>query len=452
MDQTIVDKKKCILADQTTNILPFAISDESQTQSLFGLKMSSLGPFDNSTNEYNDSDLSCLSLSPDLASSITSETQGSSISASLCSHENELFEQSSLSDTCTIASIRTSILGELFHLPKSSDSLKQDMSINFSELMDFADNTNEINTQFSISSAEELVYQTPSSQLDEASQTFMTKKSVDELPFESFYTTEKMNSKSNSDEQDRLILSSLTSITPLERANENIKSIEIDNTLIDANSFEIAANINSSCSLRDAMNILGNPNFLQLWCDSVQEIIVIKSSEGAHNDNDQYNQQEHLREYECEWIEAIALDIVSPSKNSGYLHNTSRAMWSFMGFPSYGKVTMLVERQRGKIGITIGPFAGMITASHTITIHEEGGNIKVVNRVQLGREEERSYDYLGISKSVESCILPTIDSYMNQVASSMRKLCHLIRDKERGQRVGATLHAADSLTTPLLLQ
>ena len=49
---------------------------------------------------------------------------------------------------------------------------------------------------------------------------------------------------------------------------------------------------------------------------------------------------------------------------------------------------MFVERQRGQVGLTVGPFSGGMHAAHTISVFEEGGKIRVVDRVRLSKEEE----------------------------------------------------------------
>jgi hypothetical protein len=49
---------------------------------------------------------------------------------------------------------------------------------------------------------------------------------------------------------------------------------------------------------------------------------------------------------------------------------------------------MFVERRQGQVGFTVGPFSGGMQAAHTISVFEEGGRIRVVDRVRLNKEEE----------------------------------------------------------------
>ena len=41
-----------------------------------------------------------------------------------------------------------------------------------------------------------------------------------------------------------------------------------------------------------------------------------------------------------------------------------------VGFPSTGVVRMFVERSRGQVGISMGPFVGNMMAEHTFSIQD----------------------------------------------------------------------------------
>jgi hypothetical protein len=207
-------------------------------------------------------------------------------------------------------------------------------------------------------------------------------------------------------------------------------------------------------AVRDDMDILGNPDLLKLWCDPIHALVITKSSEGAQNaanrgnlqHDQQHHQQQHHqnqrqtsssdREYEGEWIEATTPALEAPC--AGYVQRANSTLAYYLGFPTYGKVTMFVERGRGRVGLTIGPFAGGITVSHNLQILqcsdgscEDGGvasgKIRIVDDVKLRQTAGSDHYFCGI---LEKCYAPRLEDFMDSVLSSMARLRFLV---EKGQ-------------------
>jgi hypothetical protein len=207
---------------------------------------------------------------------------------------------------------------------------------------------------------------------------------------------------------------------------------------LDATSFEVSISLDQhNLSVDAVMEVVGNPSYLVLWFESIRSLVITKSSEGANNAENRTSSslssdQRRMRaNYEGEWIEATTTDLISPPSPSSCLYSTSKAMWNYVGFPAnYGTVSMFVERQRGRVGLTVGPFAGDVTASHTLTVVKDAqGATRITDRVSLSREGSPEL-MCGMLDCLESCLLPTLKAYMDQVESSMIRLRALVETAE----------------------
>jgi hypothetical protein len=198
---------------------------------------------------------------------------------------------------------------------------------------------------------------------------------------------------------------------------------------------------------REVLDVIGNPDMLQLWCDPIRDLIITSSSEGAKNAlyREGGGPSSRNRAYEGEWIDATATQLVAPA-NTSVVFRAGRILAAMMGFPVYGTITMFVERQRGQVSLTIGPFPGNTEVCHKIKVTETGPQkIRIADEVQLGRKEHgdcigRAFDWM------QTFFLPSTDDYIDQVLSSMARLRFLIENGE------ATAPAAvdHSLISPLL--
>lgn len=130
---------------------------------------------------------------------------------------------------------------------------------------------------------------------------------------------------------------------------------------------------------------------------------------------------------------------------------------------------MFVERLRGQIGLTIGPFPGGITCSHTFTVVEDvrqHGVVQVIDTVKITIDDENSHREEGggdlseslflcgaCSMAVKKCFLPTMKGYMEQSSSSLSRLRVLVEHGETGYCIVEASPSAmfeDSPNIPLL--
>lgn len=264
----------------------------------------------------------------------------------------------------------------------------------------------------------------------------------------------------------------------------------IETVRLDEETFETSLHIYSSCSVQDVMDIVGNPDLLRLWCEPVRTLVVTRSSEGARSaiqraepgrgDREvsylltslmglrfKFHGTTNLSEfptrdtsrsqfqnfkfspffrrrvvlsfvqYDGEWIEATTSTLTDPIKQTSTVYQLGQFLWNNLGFPSYGKLTMFVERQRGQIGLTMGPFAGDMTAFHTISIVDGGGFIKIVDRVRIARDDNDNHTHAavvcccGLCDVVQRCFMPSkLNGHMDQSEASMARLRVMVENGE----------------------
>jgi hypothetical protein len=234
--------------------------------------------------------------------------------------------------------------------------------------------------------------------------------------------------------------------TPLDRARETVEAV-----IEDDQSFEVSMTLKQNCTVEGVMRILGNPELLRLWCDPIETLIVTSSStegtvECSNNDEaaprrnaDESNRNSgRPREYEGEWIEATTTALGSPPSSVGFFYSTGQFIMETLGFASYGRITMFVERRRGHVGLTVGPFHGGISASHSISVScdsNNGGRVKIVDRVRLVRDEEdvsiaSFFMCSAFDSCLSRCVLPSVVGYLNQVTTSMARLRLLVENSD----------------------
>merc|ERR1712137_440896 len=154
------------------------------------------------------------------------------------------------------------------------------------------------------------------------------------------------------------------------------------------------------------------------------------------DENESHAGSERTREYQAEWIEATTSSLESPSSSGGFILNAGQSVLQSLGCTSYGKITMFIERQHGRISLNVGPFNGGISASHSISVslEEHSGKIRIVDRVRLTHENEEDTLLLGkmfgcaVGSCLGSCFLPPIDGYVDQVTMSMSRLRLLLEN------------------------
>jgi hypothetical protein len=214
-------------------------------------------------------------------------------------------------------------------------------------------------------------------------------------------------------------------------------------------SFVVSVEVAGTSSIRDVMDILGNPEYLTSWCDPVRDFILTRSSEGARD----FENENVSRVYEGEWMQGTCSHLILP-KNTSCMYSTSRIVTCALGFPTYGKISLFVERQLGQMGLTVGPFPGATETTHKIRVstNEQNGKIRIVDEVRLQKDSTESFSSCyGIWGSIESLLLPTVDDYVDQVLSSIARLRFLIENGDTSMYATATEQAWNSTgNTPLL--
>ena len=99
---------------------------------------------------------------------------------------------------------------------------------------------------------------------------------------------------------------------------------------------------------------------------------------------------------------------------------------------------MFLERQRGQVSLSIGPFAGGLTAFHRIEVTDFQGVTSITDRVHVGKETSSSSNICccGILKAMQLWFQPNIDGHMEQALESMIKLRVLLEHGDRTSRDG----------------
>lgn len=246
---------------------------------------------------------------------------------------------------------------------------------------------------------------------------------------------------------------SILHMSPYERSLAQAKTT-ITSVLENDTSFEVSMDITSDLTVQDVMNVLGNPDLLKLWCDPIQSLIVTSSTDATRDSpNTRQPEADRGREYEGEWIEATTTALESPPSAVGFLFGAGQSVLQSLGFASYGKITMFVERRRGQVGLTVGPFQGGIHAAHTINVFEENGAVRIVDRVRLSHDEHETtlagmFLCGAFGACLDSCLLPPLGSYMEQVKTSMGRL-RLLVDNERRAPGGAIITGGTLISVPV---
>mmetsp|Transcript_16093 Transcript_16093/g.23683 ORF Transcript_16093/g.23683 Transcript_16093/m.23683 type:complete len:422 (+) Transcript_16093:123-1388(+) len=260
---------------------------------------------------------------------------------------------------------------------------------------------------------------------------FLNEENIPYLP-----DSESLSSMQTSKIENRSVIGSFGTADEMREKRTPVSSfmkrgIEIEN--VDEDSFEVSMCIYSPCTIRDIMDIIGNPDMLRLWCEPVRALVVTRSSEGSRSATNR-TESTSDREYDGEWVEATTPELLRPSSHSGTFYEIGQHIWSNLGFPSYGKITMFVERQRGQVGITMGPFPGGLTAFHTIRATECSGYVKVMDRVRIGNEDQQSSNICccnNIYEGVKRCFMPRqLDGHKEQAVASITRLRIMVENGE----------------------
>ena len=231
------------------------------------------------------------------------------------------------------------------------------------------------------------------------------------------------------DPEEEPLVAATPSQSEVERADIGIQSI-----LTGDDAFGVSMDLPMQYTVESVLNVVANPDLLWMWCDPIQSLVVTSTSDRptSSESDESLSTRENIREYEAQWIEATTTALELPPFGMGAIYRAGQAVLDTWGFARYGKVIMFVERRRGQVGLTMGPFTGGVYATHHIRVCDYEGRIRITDRVRLSRNLEASswscMLFYGILDSfmLNSCLLPSLKAYMNQVSTSMARLRILI--------------------------
>ena len=234
----------------------------------------------------------------------------------------------------------------------------------------------------------------------------------------------------------------------------------VHSTQLSEDSFSVSTHLPSPCSVREVVDVLANPDLLRLWCVPVKNAIITSEGVGADGGiSGAGSSGGGGREYDGEWVEITTPQLVSPSSScTSYLYKGLTATKAALGFETEGYVKMFVERNRGQVGLSVGPFMGGMVADHTITVgdncalletsevHAGSGSglpsvaqpnsngVVITDTVRVRKDEdlvatEGGYS-CGLFGVLERFALPSISGYMTQAALSLENLCDIVCDGE----------------------
>lgn len=233
----------------------------------------------------------------------------------------------------------------------------------------------------------------------------------------------------------------------------------VHTTQLSEDSFSVSTHIAPPCSVQEVVDVLANPDLLRLWCAPVKNAIITSEGLGHSGSSSREGSADGGREYDGEWVEITTPQLVSPSSScSACLYSGLTAAKAALGFQTEGHVKMFVERSRGQVGLSIGPFMGGMVADHTITVGDNcammdissglaggenasspsstqsNGGIMITDTVRVRKDEdlaaaEGGYS-CGLFGVLERYALPSISGYMTQAALSLENLCDVVCDGE----------------------
>lgn len=181
--------------------------------------------------------------------------------------------------------------------------------------------------------------------------------------------------------------------------------------IVSNDSFTVSTNI-PAVTVREAIDIAANPDLLRTWCQPLSSTVLLFENDNTNNpiandDNlilegsDAVNTTSN-RQYDGEWVHATSSSLTIPPSNTRYFINFINTSKEYLGFPSCGNITMFIERSRGQVCITIGPFPNRISTAlfggsgivvvNTIRIieNESEGGVDLISTVQLTSESSSS--------------------------------------------------------------
>jgi len=240
------------------------------------------------------------------------------------------------------------------------------------------------------------------------------------------------------------------------------------------------ASSNSRLGVRDAIDIIANIELLHLWFEPIQAVFDASVKDGSSSSispqsSPTSSQSSEVdvenasndRQYDGEWIEVSTPLLVIPkdARVSGCLRSIRVGFRSLVGFPARIRSIVFVERRRGRIGMTLGPFPDRFVkgtmAYHTFYVRavedESGQRIVISDEVRLQRDGDDCGDrfdcrycfifrllFMSIEWFLFRWYQPDLASFMSQTMSSFMKLRDLIERGETMAYAGGNIATAQN--------
>jgi len=190
---------------------------------------------------------------------------------------------------------------------------------------------------------------------------------------------------------------------------------------ISDDSFKVEGTLHS-VNIQQAVHIVSNPDLLKVWCSPISAFVLTNDHVNNNNNNNNNNNgssSEVRREYDAEWVEgAAAFDFPNTKVLNAYRFITS----VIFGQPTYGKVTLFIERGRAQVSITMKSYSEItykITFQHS---DQYFNRIKVINEVKILKTS-----CCVSAAPLTDYVLPSTSNHMGQAIASMDSLINLIQ-------------------------
>eukprot|EP00979_Chaetoceros_neogracilis_P007533 scaffold1593_cov231-Chaetoceros_neogracile.AAC.6 len=244
---------------------------------------------------------------------------------------------------------------------------------------------------------------------------------------------------------------------------------------LSAHSFQVSVAVDN-VALREAMDVVCNPDLLRLWLESIDALVVTdhkggKGSKTEHSSSDvtqlmyeepsiedlgdsvivppalpvkkspltrSIERSKDREEYDGEWIVASTSEIIPPSSHINLVEGCVRKTREMFGFNQYGSVSMFIERNLNQVSFTVGPYKGDVSLSHKIMFRDlDSGRhgVRIIDQVKIVKADEidGGENDMILCSCLESMkdVLSTwfehsVDGYVEQTQRSLMNLIDLI--------------------------
>jgi hypothetical protein len=261
---------------------------------------------------------------------------------------------------------------------------------------------------------------------------------------------------------------------------------------LSSKSFQVSLSGNNNFTIREAMDVICNPDLLRLWLESIDALVVTDHKGGTgskteysifmssadlesemlyqetslddfgdsvivppaiavrrshpHPHKSSIDRSRTREEYDGEWIVASTSEIIPPLTHTNMVEGCVRKTRELFGFNQYGSVSMFIERNLDQVSFTVGPYKGGNSLSHKIMVRgldsdEHGTGLRIIDEVKIVEggagmiDDEYEYNKIFCSclESVKEVLSGwfeySIDGYVEQTQRSLINLIDLI---ERG--------------------